>query len=159
MLIRFSENYFDLIICHNVLEYVNNQEEIMTQLLALLKKGGQLSLVKHNRTGALIQEAVLMDNSKIALKMFKQSSDSNLKKSCFGKINYYDIAEIEKWCRQSKAVIKKHLGIRSMYSLSQNNEIKKTDDWYNGMLKLELATAEEEPFAEMAFYHHVIIQK
>lgn len=158
---RFCKNSFDLIICHNVLEYTNleQKEEIISKLLYLLKKGGQLSLIKHNQIGAIVQEAVLMDDPKKALNWFEKMADYNLKKSYFGTVNYYDRNQIEEWCRHSNAVIKKCLGIRSMYSLSQNNEMKGTDDWYTYMQELELAVAEESPFMDMAFFHHFIIQK
>lgn len=42
---------FDLVICHNVLEYVPDKERILTELAGVLKKGGRLSIVKHNLAG------------------------------------------------------------------------------------------------------------
>lgn len=158
-LAEFPTSFFDLIICHNVLEYTSQQEEIISKLLSRVKKGGQLSLIKHNKTGAIIQEAVLMDNPKKAMEMLKTSNAKQHKKSYFGAVNYYEIEQVETWCRHSNAVIKKCLGIRSMYSLSQNNQLKKTADWYQSMLKLEREVAEKQPFVAMAFFHHLIIQK
>ena len=59
---RFVDNSFDMIICHNVLEYIDNKKQVITELSRLLKTGGILSLVKHNRAGRVMQMAVLLDD-------------------------------------------------------------------------------------------------
>lgn len=51
-----------MIICHNVLEYIDDKEQIINELYRLLKTGGILSIVKHNRAGRVMQMAVLLDN-------------------------------------------------------------------------------------------------
>ena len=39
---------FDVILCHNVLEYVEDRKVILREFTRLLKPGGLLSIVKHN---------------------------------------------------------------------------------------------------------------
>lgn len=49
---------FDLVLCHNVLEYVDEKEAYLHELARLVKPGGYISLVKHNRPGRVMQMAV-----------------------------------------------------------------------------------------------------
>ena len=45
----FADKTFDIIICHNVLEYVDDKAEVIKVLTRLLKQDGILSIVKHRR--------------------------------------------------------------------------------------------------------------
>ena len=57
-----SDETFDIIICHNVLEYIDDKEAVIKALARVLKKDGILSIAKHNRTGRVMQMAVLLDD-------------------------------------------------------------------------------------------------
>ena len=57
----FEDNTFDMIICHNVLEYIEDKQSILAELYRVLKPHGVLSIVKHNRAGRVMQMAVLLD--------------------------------------------------------------------------------------------------
>ena len=61
MLSSFEDNTFDMIICHNVLEYIEDKKQVLTELYRVLKPQGELSIVKHNRAGRVMQTAVLLD--------------------------------------------------------------------------------------------------
>ena len=58
----FEDNTFDMIICHNVLEYIEDKQSILDELHRVLKPHGILSIVKHNRAGRVMQMAVLLDD-------------------------------------------------------------------------------------------------
>ena len=58
---RFDDNSFDFIICHNVLEYIDDKRTVIRELARVLKPGGRISIVKHNRAGRVMQMAVLLD--------------------------------------------------------------------------------------------------
>ena len=54
---------YDLVFCHNVLEYVDNKYEILAELKRVLKPGGKLSIIKHNLYGRVFGASVLTDTS------------------------------------------------------------------------------------------------
>lgn len=56
---RFADESFDMIICHNVLEYAQDREDIVKQFARVLKTDGKISIVKHNRAGRVMQMVVL----------------------------------------------------------------------------------------------------
>lgn len=50
---KFDDEIFDVIICHNVLEYAEDRADIVREFARILKQNGKISIVKHNRAGRL----------------------------------------------------------------------------------------------------------
>ncbi len=69
-----EENLYDIVFCHNVLEYVDDKETILKQLERVLKPEGILSIIKHNVYGRAIAFAVFGDNPKAALDMLGEDN-------------------------------------------------------------------------------------
>lgn len=148
-----SESY-DIIICHNVLEYALDREEILKEFVRLLKPEGFISLVKHNRPGRVMQMVVLLNSFEHANDLL----DGNAGESGqYGAIHYYDDSEIENWCPELK--ITKTLGMRTFWDLQQNQECHKDSDWQEKMLQMEHRVEDLEEYKQVAFFHHLILQK
>jgi ubiquinone/menaquinone biosynthesis C-methylase UbiE len=49
-----QDNSFDVILCHNVLEYVIERKEIFREFYKVLKPNGIISIVKHNHAGRIM---------------------------------------------------------------------------------------------------------
>ena len=145
---------FDLILCHNVLEYADRREEIVREFYRLLKPGGRLSVVKHNRAGRVMQMAVLLNNFAHAHELL---DGENCTASKFGAIRYYEDNDIQKWCPEFKCCSVR--GIRTFWDLQQNQEIQTDLQWQEEMLKLERRVADLEEFKAVAFFHHLILEK
>ena len=105
---EFEDNSFDMIICHNVLEYVDDKANVVRELARVLKPGGSISLAKHNRNGRVMQMAVLLDDFDKANALL-DGEDSTASK--FGAIRYYDDSDVTKWCPE--------LYIEKTYGLSK----------------------------------------
>ena len=48
---KMPDQSYDMIICHNVMEYTDNRAELLREFKRVLKSDGMLSIVKHNKTG------------------------------------------------------------------------------------------------------------
>ena len=95
----FADNTFDFVICHNVLEYIDDKSIVVNELCRVLKKGGTLSIVKHNRVGRVMQMAVLLDDLKTANDLL-DGEDSMASK--FGSIKYYEDDRMIQWNRSEE---------------------------------------------------------
>lgn len=146
----------DVVLCHNVLEYVPDKTEILQELTRVLKTGGTLSVVKHNLNGRVLAYATFSDAPADALALL-QSGDGG--ESTFGKRGTYDNAFLTEFADQNALTLQKFFGIRAFFALSTNSEIKYTDTWYNDMLALELHVCENDAFRNIAFFHHLVYQK
>lgn len=151
---KFDSDSFDFVFCHNVLEYIDDKQFVINELSRVLKKGGTMSIVKHNRLGRVMQMAVLLND-------FEKANDlldgKNSTASKFGKIKYYNDEDILKWCPELS--IEDCFGIRTFWDLQQNQEMHDNENWQKNMMKLEMRCSNIEEFVKIAFFHHLLIHK
>lgn len=145
---------FDMIICHNVLEYIDDKEQVINELHRLLKTGGILSVIKHNRAGRVMQMAVLLDDLVKANELLDGKDGESLK---FGAIRYYEDDQITGWNRGLKLF--DVFGIRTFWDLQQNQEKHGTEEWQSQMIQLEMRVSQIEEFRKIAFFHHLLFRK
>lgn len=153
-LAEYEDESFDMIICHNVLEYIDDKETVIKELERVLKKGGMLSLVKHNRAGRVMQMAVLLDDFEKAHALL---DGENSTASKFGAIRYYEDADLTVWGSRLKQT--EIYGIRTFWDLQQNQEKHADEAWQEEMVKLDMRVSQIDAYREIAFFHHVILCK
>lgn len=151
---KFDDETFDMIICHNVLEYTEEREDIVKEFARILKPDGKISIVKHNRAGRVMQMVVLLNDFEHAHSLL-DGNDGRASK--YRAIRYYENADIEKWCPE--LVITKTLGIRTFWDMQQNQEIHKDADWQDKMVEIEMRVSDMDGYKDIAFFHHMMIEK
>lgn len=151
---KFEDNSFDMIICHNVLEYIENKEQVINKFSRVLKVGGTLSIVKHNRAGRVMQIAVLLDDFEKANNLLDGNNSSSLK---YGQIRYYEDEDINRW--NDKFELINFFGIRTFFDLQQNQEKHNDEEWQIKMIELENRVSQIDEYRNIAFFHHLIFVK
>ena len=151
---RFADGSFDVIFCHNVLEYAEDREKIFREFYRLLKPEGFISLVKHNRPGRVMQMAVLLNDFDKANALL---NGQNSTASAYGTIRYYEDEDILCWCDGFS--IENVMGIRTFWDLQQKQECHTDSAWQEKMAELELRVSQQEPYRSIAFFHHIIVKK
>ena len=148
---QFPDSSFDCIICHNVLEYVEDRNTILAEFSRILKADGFVSIIKHNKAGRIMQKAVF-DYDIDAVKTLL-SGGKNISKN-FGEIKVYedDALIVDDF------KIYKCYGICTFYGL-QDNKIKYQKNWLDEMLDVELSVSDIDEFRDIAFFHHLILKK
>ena len=149
-----EDESFDVIFCHNVLEYVPDREVVLREFYRLLKPNGIISLVKHNRPGRVMQMVVLLNEFEKADALLNGEDGCA---SAYGTIHYYEDGDITKWC--SGLQIKETYGIRTFWDLQQNQECHKDPAWQEKMIEAELRVSQIPPYRDIAFFHHLILVK
>ena len=144
----------DAVICHNVLEYAEDKEEILAHLKRILKPGGILSVIKHNLLGRAMGCAVLGDDPKAALDLLDHAAEDSM----FGSRSVYSNEYLTDLLGSGMALAGIY-GIRTFFGLSSNNEIKSTGEWYRSMLELETRAGAMEEYRKVAFFNHLIFTK
>ncbi len=152
---NMPDHSFDVIVCHNVLEYLeeDKRQELFMAFKRLLKPEGFLSIVKHNKIGKIMQKAVFEYKVEEALSLLHEGTAVSVN---FGTINEYEDCELEKLAQAAFAVEKVY-GVRTFFGL-QRNEWKTEPDWATKMLELECEVEEHPVFREIAFFHHLILK-
>ena len=151
---QFEDNSFDMIICHNVLEYIDDKASVIQELARVLKPGGMLSLAKHNRAGRVMQMAVLLDDMDKAHALL---DGENSAASKFGAIRYYEDNMVSEWAPSLQ--LTDSYGIRTFWDLQQKQEKHELEEWQDEMVKLEMRVSQIEEFRNIAFFHHLKFTK
>ena len=146
---------FDSLSTEELLEYVEDADSVLRQLVRVLRPGGILSVIKHNLPGKVMFSAVLADDPKAALELLDPDHTQD---SPFGTRNMYSNESLISRLGDGMKPVETY-GIRAFFGLSSNNEIKYTEEWYNAMLELETRAATMDEYRKIAFFHHLIFQK
>ena len=154
MLAEFEDESFDLIVCHNVLEYAADREEILREFSRLLKKGGTLSVVKHHHPGRIMHKVVFENALDETLGIL---NGDEVQVRNFGTVHYYDPEDLTVW--GSNLAISRVQGVRIFWGLPKDNSIKYAAEWQEKMLRIELAVCGQPPFRDIAIFQHILLQK
>lgn len=153
-LTSFEDETFDFVICHNVLEYVDDKEAVVKALARVLKKEGIISIAKHNRAGRVMQMAVLLDDFEKANAIL---DGKNSTASKFGAIRYYEDENILAW--EPDLTVSEVFGIRTFWDLQQNQEKHSDEEWQDKMMQLEMRVAQIPEYRDIAFFHHLLLKR
>lgn len=153
---KFPDGYFDVVICHNVLEYCQDKKDILDELIRVLKVKGRMSIVKHNKEGKVFQAAVFNVNPEKAMSYYQNDVHSS---KTFGEAYLYSEKDLREWVTPKNIKVLEKYGVRTFFSLVQNNDIKYDSDWYLKMLNLEREVSKREPYKSVSFFNHYILVK
>jgi SAM-dependent methyltransferase len=148
----FDDCTFDIIICHNVLEFADERDVIVREFSRLLKVGGTLSIVKNNSAGRII-EFILTNKIDEAEHLLKGGCNSNI----FGNVNLYTPDDLVAWGNNLK--IEQILGLRTFFALQQGEEMKLDPKFISKMFDIEMELCNIEPYKSFSVFHHVLLRK
>ena len=151
---KFEAESFDIVLCHNVLEYIEeyNREKYLSELKRVLRQDGKLSIIKHNQVGKIMQAVVFSNDVDQALELLKGNEFRSIS------FNSGTTYTIDKLLEMSKMKLVKYQAIRTFYSL-QMNEVKTQDNWLKKMTEMELAVCDLLPYKDISFLQHVWLMK
>lgn len=151
---KFESESFDIVLCHNVLEYIdeNCRVNYLSELKRVLKQYGKLSIIKHNQVGKIMQAVVFSNDVDQALDLL---NGNEFKSVSFSQGTTYTIDEL---LEMSKMKLENYQAIRTFYSL-QMNEVKTKDNWLEKMTEMELAVCDLYPYKDISFLQHVWLVK
>jgi len=149
------DGQFDLVLCHNVLEFVDDRARYLEALAQRVAPGGRLSIMKHNMPGRAMRQAVLYSDPAGALALLRGDVPTNP----FGAIHVYGTGELIGWAANHGFSLEKHCGVRAFYGMRQDSDGWDDPAWGEAAHDLEQFAAELEPYRSVAFYHHVILRK
>ncbi|WP_417617015.1 methyltransferase domain-containing protein [Oceanisphaera sp.] len=142
---------FDLVLCHAVLEWVEDQSQLLACLQALLRDGGHLSLMFYNRDGLLYHSLVMGHFDYVYADLVKKRRQKLTPGWPCRPPQVYD------WLQALGFVITTRSGVRVIhdYMVEKRIKVEQADE----VIAMELAHARQEPFMHLGRYIHVLAQK
>lgn len=148
---HISDTRFDFVICHAVMEWMQQPETLLPCLSGYLKPEAYLSLTFYNRH-SLIFKNLLRTNFK---KILKQ--DYSGQKGSLTPINPMEPEQVLEWVTGLPLEIKSHSGIRVFHDYIFNDEHRERDP--DTLVQLELQFSQREPYRSLGRYIHLLMQR
>jgi S-adenosylmethionine-dependent methyltransferase len=153
----FPQAEFDLVLCHNVLQYVEDVRGLLKNLAACLKPGGLLSVVSINRYSIAYRAALPGGNLTEAL---EKIDVREMQAFVFNTpmVNY-SAEEVGAMLQQAGYRVEQDYGIRCICDYWEDNQLKFDPVVFQQLERLEFALAEKYPYKLLARYFQVIARK
>ena len=74
-----EDDSFDVVVCHNALEYSKERKDIFREFYRVLKPNGIISIVKHNHAGRIMQKAIFENNLDEAIMLLALHSNNEIR--------------------------------------------------------------------------------
>jgi S-adenosylmethionine-dependent methyltransferase len=147
---------FDVVLCHNVLEYVESVPIVLRSILQPLKSQGVISITCKNRYSIAYHQAFLRGDLQAAKAAIGATETNTIFES---KARAFAVDDIVKILEGQGCVIQADYGLRCMIDYWGDNERKTEPQTLAQLEELEFALSAEYPYKLLARFFQVIAQK
>lgn len=106
----FQKDYFDIILCHNLLEYVDDPTAVLCGAVRLMRDSGMLSVVVRNQVGE-VMKAVLQTGD-LAAAEHNLTADWGQESLYGGRVRLFTAEALEAALKDASLTIKARRGVR-----------------------------------------------
>ncbi len=142
---------FDFVICHAVMEWMQEPQSLLPCLLSYLKPQGYLSLTFYN-IHSLIYKNLLRTNFKKII-----NKDYGGSRGSLTPINPLEPQQVLDWLADLQLQLLSHSGIRVFHDYIFNEEHRAREP--QTLLQLELEFSQQEPYRSLGRYIHLLAKR
>jgi S-adenosylmethionine-dependent methyltransferase len=153
----FPPSHFDFVVCHNVLQYIEDVTALLTGLAVVLKPSGLLSLISINRYSMAYHAAFLRDDLTEA---FTHLDARTMQAHTFDAVlTNYSPDEICAMLQGNGWQVEADYGLRCMSDYWGDNERKADPAIFARLERLEYALTDRYPYKLLARYFQIIARR
>ena len=151
----FDAASFDIVVCHNLLEYAEDPSRVVRDIAHVLRKDAVLSILVRNRAGEVLKEVIKSRDWKLAT---ANLTAETVVDSLYGEfVRVFAPEEVgDLLARASLEVVAEH-GVRVFFDYLGLENL--SDAAYSQILELESALGVRPEFAAIARYIQVIARR
>jgi len=148
------ESGFDVVLCHNVVQYVEDPAQLFRTLRGCLKDSGILSIIGANR----YSESYTLALQRLDFEGAEAHLETTTRLSgVFGKtLHLYTPEQMTRALDTADCTVIGQYGIRCLMDYIPDNDTKHDPAFYQRLERLELAMADRYPYYVLARYFHFI---
>lgn len=150
----FPENHFDLILCHNVLQYIDDVPALLKNFSKLLKPDGIVSIISINRYSIPYRSA--FSEGDLAEALAQLNTRTSKAKIFDAVMTNYSADEIKVLLENIGFVPEGDYGIRCICDYWGDNERKLDPVIFEKIEQLEFALTDQHPYKLLARYFQII---
>lgn len=148
---------FDVVLCHNLMQYFADPAEILPTVLSALRPGGVLSLLSLNRETELLRLALREHDPAAALATL---GERVMTTKTFGHdVTLSSPDEMIEQLARCEAKILGWYGIRAVCDYITDNEIKYVPEFYDALERLEFTIADHPTYRQSARVYQIISKR
>jgi S-adenosylmethionine-dependent methyltransferase len=153
----FPEAQFDLVLCHNVLQYVDDALSLLKDLVAALKSGGLISVVGINRYSIAYRTAFA--GGDLAQALMELDARSTRAIIFDLTLRAYSAEEVGEMLESAGCAVEQDYGVRCICDYWGDNDLKSDPTVFAQLEQLEFALTERHPYKLLARYFQVVARK
>jgi len=140
---------FDLIVCHAVVEWLDDPQQALSELFERLAPGGRLSLMFYNRNSLVMRNLIRGNLYKVASGEFSGEAGG------LTPTQPLDSQLVYSWLEDLGMTIIARAGIRTFYDYMTRRDHISIED----IIEMEINLSEQEPHLSLGRYIHVVCRK
>lgn len=150
----FPEAGFDVVLCHNVLQYVDDMKAALEVICSALVPNGLISVMCVNRYSEAYREALQQLRPGAALeKLDTKTIFSGVFKT---DVKAYAAEEVSEVLRELGCVVLGRYGVRCVFDYIPNNELKNDPAFFAELERLEHAMSGRYPYYLLARFFQIV---
>jgi S-adenosylmethionine-dependent methyltransferase len=150
---QLETSSFAVIVCHNLLEYMDDPETVLSSIKILIKPGGIVSILVRNRAGEVLKAAIKSGDLEQATRNLTTES---VKESLYGgDARLFDPGSLRDSLMRSSLETIAERGVRVMSDYLPA-KLLSDDAGYNRVLALEQQMGRRAEYAAIARYTQLI---
>jgi S-adenosylmethionine-dependent methyltransferase len=155
--ILFPNPEFDVVLCHNVVQYVEDVSTTLKSVSAPLKHGGIVSVASVNRYSEAFQAALLrLDLDEASSKLDAHETFTPGFKTT---VHRFAAEELFEPLNAAGCTVLGHYGVRCLMDYMYDNERKYDAEFYQKLEQLELMLTDRYPYYLIARFFQIIARK
>jgi S-adenosylmethionine-dependent methyltransferase len=147
---HIDQQEFDFVICHAVMEWMTNPDELLPVLIKHLKQDAYLSLIFYNVNSLIFKNCLRTNFKKIVNQDYAGTAGS------LTPINPLKPEMVLRWVADQPLSLLSHSGIRVFHDYIFNETHREREP--AELIKLELQLSQQEPFRSLGRYVHLLMR-
>jgi S-adenosylmethionine-dependent methyltransferase len=145
---------FDMVLCHNLLQYIDDPSQLLESLSGLLKDNGYISIIGANRYAESFSLALQHLDFEAACAQLQATSRVS---GVFGKtIHLHTPEQIAQALQTIGCALVGQYGIRCFIDYIPNNDLKLDPAFFSQLERLECAMTDRYPYYLLARHFHLV---
>lgn len=155
--VNIEQDRFDIILCHNLLQYVEDVTAVLTNIHQTLRPGGIFSLMITNPFTETL--AYALRDYDLAAAQANLTQSTKYVETFDATIQRYADVELKTMLEAAGFTRLEQYGVRCVCDFMADNERKYDPDFYEQLEALELAVSNQYPYKLLARFYQFICQK
>jgi S-adenosylmethionine-dependent methyltransferase len=151
---------FDLILCHNLLQYLDDGASAIQALSGLLRPDGLLSLITINPVSEVLRAAIIQADLATASAALTAPAAAAIRTVVFNtEVRRYDLVTLQGWLTDAGLAAVAHYGIRCVNDYLADNARKAESSFAAALEALELELSGRDPYRQITRFTHLIAHR